>query len=145
MKNRFKYNEKEFSTFPESIRKYGWVVYENAVDNDFLDMINADLVVGYDVRRAIQEKNNISANMQGTLHHLLERDNFSIPFLQKMYCHDEIMQFLEGNYILNGINAVIPKQMGLRISFQVRTNRLCGLMKTFFSTLLIGLLHPKAA
>jgi ectoine hydroxylase-related dioxygenase (phytanoyl-CoA dioxygenase family) len=107
MKNRFKYSEKELSPFPESMRQYGWVVYENAIDNFFLDVINADLEVAYKVRRAIQEKNNISANMQGTLHHLLERNNFSIPFLQKMYCDDEIAQFLGGKYILNGINAVI--------------------------------------
>ena len=107
MKNRLIYGEGSFEDFKVAMRDYGWVIFENALDSEFVTTINYDLAEGYVKRRAIQEKNGISANMAGTLHHLLEKDNFSLPFIEKMYCHDEITYFLGGNYILNGINAVI--------------------------------------
>jgi ectoine hydroxylase-related dioxygenase (phytanoyl-CoA dioxygenase family) len=107
MENRFNYGSRNINDFINAIREYGWVVYENAIDLDFVNTINLDLTDAYIKRRAIQERNGISANMDGTLHHLLERNNFSLPFLQSMYCNEEISQFLGGNYILNGMNAVI--------------------------------------
>jgi hypothetical protein len=107
MENQFDYSERTLNNFKTYIRDYGWIVYKNAVEPDFIERINNDLESGYKYRRSIQEKNGISENMDGTLHHLLDRNNFSIPFLEKMYCHDEITYFLGGNYILGGINAVI--------------------------------------
>lgn len=85
----------------------GWVVYENALDPDFVTQINAELPAAYQVRREIQQRNGIGANMQGTLHHLLERENFALPLLSKMLCHEEITFHLKGKYILNGINGVM--------------------------------------
>jgi hypothetical protein len=107
MENRFIYAEATLSDFKRTMDDYGWVVYENALVPYFVDRINKDLADGYVRRREIQEKNGISANMDGTLHHLLEQNNFSLSFLEKMYCDEEIAYFLGGNYILNGINAVI--------------------------------------
>jgi ectoine hydroxylase-related dioxygenase (phytanoyl-CoA dioxygenase family) len=107
MKNKFIYAEKDIEDFKAAMDTYGWVVYEGALDLNFIDRINNDLKIGYQVRRKVQEANGISANMDGTLHHLLERNNFGLDFLEKMYCDEEIKYFLKGNYILNGINAVI--------------------------------------
>lgn len=108
MENIFAYARKTLSGFENAIDEYGWVIYENALEPGFIDRINGDLVNAYISRREIQKKNGISANMQGTLHHLLERDNFALGLLQKMYCHEEITQYFGGNkYILNGLNAVI--------------------------------------
>ncbi|WP_183564211.1 phytanoyl-CoA dioxygenase family protein [Mucilaginibacter sp. SP1R1] len=107
MENKFIYDERTLDDFKDAMDDYGWVVYTNALEPDFVDQINDDLIVAHQYRRRIQEKNGISANMDGTLHHLLERENFALRFLEKMYCNDEISYFLSGNYILNGINAVI--------------------------------------
>lgn len=107
MKNEFNYAKKSIGNFEEAMDNYGWVVYTNALDLDFIETIKIDLVEAYKYRRKIQEKNGISENMDGTLHHLLERDNFGLDFLKKMYCDEEISYFLKGNYILNGINAVV--------------------------------------
>ncbi|MGN6397857.1 MAG: phytanoyl-CoA dioxygenase family protein [Mucilaginibacter sp.] len=107
MNNIFDYGQKTMADFEIAFDEYGWAIYENALPNEQIERINADLVKAYTTRREIQIKNGISANMGGTLHHLLERDNFALDFLQKRYCHDEITRYFGGNYILNGINAVI--------------------------------------
>ena len=107
MENRLNYADRTLSDFTGAIDEYGWVVYNNVLAADFVDKINEDLIDAYKYRRSIQEKNGISANMGGTLHHLLERENFGLRFLEKMYCNEEIRHFLNGNYILNGMNAVI--------------------------------------
>ena len=107
MENRLIYANRTLSDFQNIIDEYGWIVYEDALSPDFIDEINSDLAVAHVLRRDIQVKNGISANMDGTLHHLLERDNFALSFLSNMYCDEEIGSFLGGNYILNGINAVV--------------------------------------
>jgi ectoine hydroxylase-related dioxygenase (phytanoyl-CoA dioxygenase family) len=107
MKNFFTYSCKTINDFKSAINEFGWVVFENAVNPKLIEIIKNDLDIGYVYRRDIQKKNGISANMDGTLHHLLERDNFSLQFLKQMYCDEEISHFLGGKYILNGINAVI--------------------------------------
>src|SRR5437879_1062699 len=107
MENIFVYAEKTLNGFESAIDEYGWIIYENALEPEFINRINSDLVNAYTLRREIQEKNGISANMDGALHHLLERDNFALSLLQKMYCHEEITQYFGGKYILNGLNAVI--------------------------------------
>ena len=107
MKNKFNYSNRTVNNFKSSLDTDGWVVYENAIEPEFIDRINEDIEDGYICRRNIQKKNGISADMDGTLHHLLERDNFSIPLLERMYCHDEITQYFGGKYILNGMNGVI--------------------------------------
>ena len=89
MKNKLDYCEKSLENFKATIDNCGWVIYENAISPEFIDVINKDLDEGYSYRRKIQEENGIGANMAGTLHHLLERDNFSLPFLEKLYCHNE--------------------------------------------------------
>ncbi|MDP9080751.1 MAG: phytanoyl-CoA dioxygenase family protein [Bacteroidota bacterium] len=107
MNNVFNYSPGKMAGFEKAIEEYGWVVFENALDNEQVDRINADLINAHRERKEIQLKNGISANMDGTLHHLLERDNFALELLQKMYCHDEISRYFDGKYILNGINAII--------------------------------------
>ncbi|MDN3549553.1 phytanoyl-CoA dioxygenase family protein [Mucilaginibacter aquaedulcis] len=107
MENRLIYANRTLGDFQNIMDEYGWIVYEGALTPGFIDEINSDLAKANILRRSIQIKNGISANMDGTLHHLLERDNFALSFLDNMYCNEEISWFLNGNYILNGINAVV--------------------------------------
>lgn len=107
MKNKFSYQNRSIADFVAAFDTYGWIIYENALDHDFVDRINDDLEIAYRVRRKVQEQNGIMADMSGTLHHLLERNNFSLKFIEQMYCDEEIRLFLAGNYIMNGLNGVI--------------------------------------
>jgi hypothetical protein len=107
MENKFKYADADLEVFDEIMGRYGWIVYEDAVKPDFLEEILNSLVKAYPVRREIQLSNGIGDNMSGTLHHLVEKELFTIPFLQHQYCAEQIKHFLKGNYILNSLGAVI--------------------------------------
>lgn len=107
MNNTFIYKRATLADFREAIDEYGWVVYEKAINQKLISEITTGLETSYLLRREIQVLNGIDENMEGTLHHLLEKDNFAIELLSKLYCHREIRDFLGGNYILNGINGVI--------------------------------------
>lgn len=107
MKNRLIYNKATLKDFREAIDAYGWVIYEKAIPQKMISKITSEFDSAYEKRRQVQIKNGIEENMAGTLHHLLERDNFSLPLLENMYCNRELRDFLGGNYILNGINGVI--------------------------------------
>ena len=91
MYNKYSYLKKNISIFNQAMNDYGWIIYENAIDDPFIEEI----------------KNGIGADMNGTLHHLVDRQSFSLDFLSRKYCEEEIKNFLSGNYILNSLGAVI--------------------------------------
>lgn len=107
MENKFKYTEADLATFDRVIDEHGWIIYEDAVEPELLQKITDSLNDSYKIRREIQVANGIAANMDGTLHHLVERDTFTLDFLSQKYCADQIRHFLKGNYILNSLGAVI--------------------------------------
>ncbi|WPU95034.1 phytanoyl-CoA dioxygenase family protein [Mucilaginibacter sabulilitoris] len=110
MKNKITYSDTDLDTFNKLMDEYGWIIYEDALDTTFVDEINDSLIKAYEVRRDIQIKNGISANMNGTLHHLVERDTFTLKFLERKYCANQIGHFLTGKYILNSLGAVINQK-----------------------------------
>jgi hypothetical protein len=107
MKNTFLYQERDLATFDQTMEDYGWIIYEDALNESFIEEINNSLEGAYEVRRQIQINNGIGADMNGTLHHLVEKNSFSLKFLGQKYCESEIKHFLKGNYILNSLGAVI--------------------------------------
>ncbi|NQX55857.1 phytanoyl-CoA dioxygenase family protein [Pedobacter panaciterrae] len=107
MNNKFDYSEADITIFDKVISEYGWIVYENALSNELLDEINDSLLPAYEVRHKIQQANGIAQNMDGTLHHLVEKELFTLKFLEQKYAHEQIIHFLKGNYILNSLGAVI--------------------------------------
>ncbi|EOR93846.1 Phytanoyl-CoA dioxygenase [Arcticibacter svalbardensis MN12-7] len=107
MENKFDYSQSSVPSFMQSIDGFGWVIYENVLEPKFIDEINDSLEEAYEKRRQIQVNNGIHSNMEGTLHHLLEKDNFGSRFLEKMYFDEEMKAFLGGNYILNSFGGVM--------------------------------------
>jgi ectoine hydroxylase-related dioxygenase (phytanoyl-CoA dioxygenase family) len=107
MNNTFNYAGATQTDFDNAIGQFGWIVYENALDPELIKEIQVDLVEAYHIRRQIQIENGIETNMEGTLHHILERENFGLHFLEQMLCNNEMRHFLDGNYILNGMSGVI--------------------------------------
>lgn len=125
MNNSFVYREASLQNFKETMDTYGWIIYKDAISLDLIENITTEFDDAYEKRRQIQLQNGIAQDMSGTLHHLLERENFSLTLLSKMYCDREIRDFIGGNYILNGINGVINTSSGSayvnRIHRDVRT------------------------
>lgn len=107
MENKFNYADADLATFDRMIDEYGWIIYEDALSPGLLQEITDSLDGLYQVRRQIQQANGIAENMDGTLHHLVERDAFTLNFLGQRYCEGQIRHFLKGNFILNSLGAVI--------------------------------------
>ena len=107
MENTINYQTATLADFEKAIDQYGWVVYENALEESFVDDINKWLVDAYYVRRQVQIDNGIAPNMSGTLHHLLDRDGLGLKFLEQMYLDKEMKDFLGGNYIVNAFGGVM--------------------------------------
>jgi Protein involved in biosynthesis of mitomycin antibiotics/polyketide fumonisin len=107
MNNKFDYSEANTEIFDEVISEYGWITYENALSDELVNEINDSLLPAYEIRHKIQEANGIAKNMDGTLHHLVEKQLFTLKFLEQKYAHEQIIHFLKGNYILNSLGAVI--------------------------------------
>lgn len=107
MKNKFNYSEVSLTNSMEILADYGWIIYENALEPEFVEEINDSLEDAYERRRQIQIMNGIEQNMEGTLHHLIESDNFALKFLDRMYCDEEMKEFLGGNYIVNAFGGVM--------------------------------------
>jgi ectoine hydroxylase-related dioxygenase (phytanoyl-CoA dioxygenase family) len=107
MKNKFTYSEISVENAMVQLDQFGWISYENALEPEFVDQINNSLENAYEKRREIQESNGISQNMEGTLHHLIESDNFALQFLDRLYCDKEMKAFLGGNYIVNAFGGVM--------------------------------------
>ena len=107
MENKFNYSEVPVQTSMALMDRYGWVTYENALEPEFVDQINDSLEDAYEKRREIQLLNGIAQNMEGTLHHLIETDNFAVKFLDRLYCDEEMKEFLGGNYIVNAFGGVM--------------------------------------
>lgn len=107
MENRFNYPEATLEDFQHAIDSYGWIVYENTLSPDLVNQINDSLDDAYHVRRRIQLENGIGNNTDGTLHHLLDKDNYAIKFLDQMYFDEEMKSFFNGNYHINAFGGVI--------------------------------------
>ena len=107
MKNTFVYNKATLEDFRNTMDTYGWIIYEDAISEELIAKITSEFDIAYEKRRQIQIQNGIDQDMSGTLHHLLERENFSLSLLENMYCNEELRDYIGGNYILNGINGVI--------------------------------------
>lgn len=96
-------------TLPElkaGIDTYGWVVIENVLPEDLTRRLREDSYKAYDIRKAIQQKNGLVTNMDGTVHHTVDQPAF-IDFLQQLYCDDFILDYFGGPYILNSFGAII--------------------------------------
>lgn len=93
--------------FEKQMREKGWVVYPDGVPQDFASLMAADLEKEYEKRRAIQLKNGIDVNTDGTAHHLLERDNSFLTLMDKLPFTDFMQTYFGGNFILNSFGGVI--------------------------------------
>ncbi|HTN21395.1 MAG TPA: phytanoyl-CoA dioxygenase family protein [Pelobium sp.] len=107
MDNKFSYAAVSAEKALEIIDDFGWIVYENALEPEFVTQINDTLQDAYERRKQIQIINGIEQNMEGTLHHLIEPGSFALKFLDRMYCDKEMKLFLKGNYIVNAFGGVI--------------------------------------
>lgn len=94
--------------YEAALASEGWTVVPRFLDVDLLDTINAALVPSLALRDAIRQRNNVSENTDGTLHHLLMDAPCYMELLARFELLDELLGgFFEGNFILNAYGGVI--------------------------------------
>lgn len=88
----------------------GWTVLPQAVAQDLIDELNAQLPLSLTRRDVIRQHNGVTANNDGTLHHLLADHASYLQLLKALEpCHPLFMRFFAGNYILNSYGGVVNR------------------------------------
>lgn len=94
------------SVLKEAMDQNGWLVIENIVSEDLTARLREASYAAYEIRREIQKKNGLSVNMDGTIHHAVDLPVF-IELLENLYADEFIMDYFDGQYILNSYGGVI--------------------------------------
>lgn len=96
----------------QTVATDGWALFENALPDDLLPRLRADLQLVYKKRRSVQVRNGIGDGMAGTCHHLLGEQSSMDDFIATLPLHDFIRQFFSGPYILNSFGGFINELDG---------------------------------
>lgn len=88
----------------------GWIIFEDILNNSLLDSLKKDLDSAYEVCRATQLKNCVDINTDGTVHHVLALGNSFVDLLEMQLLHEHLIEYFEGNYIINSFGDVIHSQ-----------------------------------
>lgn len=96
----------ELMSYQTDMDRKGWALYPNVLDPKMVAELSTAMDHAYTTRREIQVKNGIEANMDGTLHHLVDAPVF-LELLERMYLHQDIEDYFKGKYLLNSFGGVI--------------------------------------
>src|ERR1700690_663262 len=91
----------------DALNTRGWVILDELLDTDLVNRLNADLDHAYSVCRAIQLKNGIAVNTDGTVHHAVVFGGSNLELLDKHIPNSCIESYFGWKYILNTYGGVI--------------------------------------
>jgi len=91
----------------ERMRTRGWVHFEGVLDADRVAVLASDAEALYAVRRVVQVRNGVAANMEGTAHHALGLNNSLDGLIADMPLLDQIERFFDGKVILLNFGATL--------------------------------------
>ena len=97
----------DFNFFHETIEQVGWIKFEKILDIETVNELNKGLEFAYDSCRAVQFKNCIDVNTDGTVHHLLGQHEVFLKIISKGFLHQYIKAFFNQSYIINSYGGVI--------------------------------------
>lgn len=101
----------DLATFEERMSADGWVVIDSFLDLPFVERMKADMERAYAVCRAIQIKNGIAANTEGTLHHLIGLGDTFLEFIDRLEpLIPHLESYFRGKFILNSFGGNILKK-----------------------------------
>ncbi len=87
--------------FDAQMKATGWFLFADVVEKSLVKELIVDLEQAYEIRRAIQIKNGVDQNTEGTAHHLLADGKSFLELLKRAYLDEYLKSFFGGNYILN--------------------------------------------
>lgn len=109
-------------SYVENMRERGWVIFERAIDDAFVDRMLEDLERSWETCREVMIRNGVFADADLTVHHLIGQGPSFLSFIDEM---EPLMPYLEhyfeGKFILNSFGGAI-NSFG-RTSYAQRVHR----------------------
>jgi Phytanoyl-CoA dioxygenase (PhyH) len=90
----------------------GWEIFPESVSASTIVRLNYDMQSAYDICRAVQIKNGLAENTDGTVHHLIGQGDSFIDVLEEIALWDTVQRYFGGNFILNSFGGVVNKPSG---------------------------------
>lgn len=97
----------------------GWIIFPEVLAPGFIDTLNADLAKAYDTCRAMQVKNGIAANTDGSVHHLVGQGESFLKLLKELPVWGYVQDYFGGNFILNSMGGIINFPSGATYASRV--------------------------
>lgn len=109
-------------SFAENMRERGWVIFERAIDDGFVERMLGDLERSWENTREVMIRNGVFADAELTVHHLIGQGPSFLSFIDEM---EPLMPYLEhyfeGRFILNSFGGAI--NTAGRTSYAQRVHR----------------------
>lgn len=95
----------------DALAETGWAVLPQLIRTDLLDSLVRALPPSLKLRDEIRQRNGVSDNSAGTLHHLLMDDACYVELLAELaVLEPNFKKFFEGNFVLNSYGGVINER-----------------------------------
>lgn len=107
------------ASYKARMEKEGFAIFPAALPSTLVSRLNADLARAYDTCRAIQIKNGIAENTDGSVHHLIGQGESFLELLEAIPVWEQVQAYFGGNFILNSLGGIINKPGGATYASRV--------------------------
>ena len=109
-------------SYAESMRERGWVIFERAIDDAFVERMLGDLERSWEHTREVMIRNGVFADAELTVHHLIGQGPSFLSFIDEMEpLMPYVEHYFEGKFILNSFGGAI--NTAGRTSYAQRVHR----------------------
>ena len=98
------------SELRERLKAVGWCLFAEMIDSAFIEELSHALDEAHSVCRAIQIRNGLPPNTDGTVHHLVAFKGVFLDLLGRGFLTDELLDYFGGQFILNSFGGVINRK-----------------------------------
>ncbi len=92
--------------FLDEVAERGWAVFPSVLGAVLVERLRADLAQASAVCRAVQVKNGLAANTDGTVHHAVIMGGAFLELLERLPVVPHLRAYFQGNFILNSFGGV---------------------------------------
>ena len=96
----------------------GWALFPRVIPPEQINAICHDCDRVYELCRAVQIKNGVAGNMEGTAHHVAGYGGALDAFINDFPLYDEIEQYFRGRFIVLNFGAVRHPAGGMNYTFK---------------------------
>jgi hypothetical protein len=105
--------------FTTRMKEDGWIILPDVLSSDFISILNDDLAHAYNICRDMQVKKGLSANTDGSVHHLIGLSDNFLKLLEYIPIWNYVRHYFGGNFILNSLGGIINLPSGATYASRV--------------------------